>query len=70
MLEIALPIALLTTIINVLIVVVGVLLCARGRRQLQGRPHQYDIPLDSSLAPLSPGVKMLDNSTLYSNPNT
>ncbi len=59
-LEIALPVALLTLLIVIVIMITGVLVCfIRGC----GNPvHKYDVPLTT---PLSPAPRILDNAALY-----
>ncbi len=59
-LEIALPIALLTLLVVIVTVVVGVLVCvSQGRKHVV---HKYEIP---QTTPISPTTRILDNSALY-----
>ncbi len=59
-LEIALPIALLTLLVIIVTVVVGVLVCvSRGRKHVA---HKYEIP---QATPTNPATGILDNSDLY-----
>ncbi len=61
-LEIALPIGIITIIVVITTVAIGVLLCVtRGRSQ-----HKYEVPQN---VPLSPTPLLLDNSALYSTPS-
>ncbi len=60
-LEIALPVALSTLLIVIVIMIIGVLVCfIRGRKY-----NKYDIPLTT---PTSPTSTILDNSALCDSP--
>ena len=65
-LEITLPIAIVTIII--IVTAIGVLLCVIKIKQ--GRSHKYEIPSNPPLELQSPkSVRIVDNSALYSAPS-